>query len=100
MPTIQKLTPVQRSAPPPVKSSEPRSLERKDDFQQHLDNAAANKPSKPAATPVKPGKAEAKKPGAKSTATTKAKGKPDAKPEEDGAVDLAASASDPANPEM
>jgi flagellar hook-length control protein FliK len=79
MPTIiQNLAPLQRSVPPTPKPAEPRSEERKEDFQQLLDGAA-NKPAQrpeETAKPAKPATAEAKKPGEKaSTKGAAGKGK-------------------------
>lgn len=95
---LQKLLPVRPTAPPPMKPLDPRSGERKDDFQQHLDDAASSTANKPAAKPAdpaaKPAKADAKKSTGKATSSGKAKGKSEAKGDAEETTDAEANASD------
>src|SRR4051812_20583498 len=74
--TIKNFLPIHATTPQPL--VEPRPRERRDDFQQHLDEAAiAKKPAEPVKAPTKSTKAASKKPAGKATTSGKAKPKAD-----------------------
>jgi flagellar hook-length control protein FliK len=89
MPTsIKSFVPVQSTPPPfkPLVESRPR--ERKEDFQQHLDDAATtNKPAESTKPTARPAKAESKKPAGKSAESQKARSKTDRKGDAESTVE-------------